>query len=110
MQRYSRDNFLIYAFLRHSLRRHFCRVEHIFDKNAVAHRRIIYHNVGDPTSLRSLRVCVANVAADKLAVLNDGRAAHECGQERTTVFCKIFIKLAHRLDGGALFLSVLNNL
>ena len=48
--------------------------------------------------------------ADQLAVLDNGAAAHECGQEGTTVFYKIFIKLAHRLGGGALFLSVLINL
>ena len=48
--------------------------------------------------------------ADQLAVLYDGGARHECGQVGTTVFYKIFIKLAHRLGGGALFLSVLINL
>ena len=101
---------MIYAFLRRSLHRHLRRRKHILDENAVAYRGVVYHNLGNPTSLRSLRVCVANVAADKLAVLDDGGAAHECGQGGTTVFCKIFIKLAHRLDGGALFLSVLNNL
>lgn len=47
---------------------------------------------------------------NELSVLYDGAAGHECVQVGTTAFYKIFIKLAHRLGGGALFLSVLNNL
>ncbi len=49
--------------------------QHILNKYSVADRRIIYHNVRDLT--------------DKLAVLNDGRTAHECGQEGTTHFYKL---------------------
>jgi hypothetical protein len=30
--------------------------------------------------------------SDELAVLDDGRAAHECGQERTINFNRNFIK------------------
>ena len=72
------------------------RVEHIFDENSVALGGVVDHYVGD--------------GADQLPVLNDRGARHECGQGGTTVFYKIFIKLAHRLGGGALFLSVLINL
>jgi hypothetical protein len=70
--------------------------EHVFNKDAVSRCRIIDQNVRHSTY--------------KLSVLDNGRARHECGQVGTTVFYKIFIKLAHRLGGGALFLSVLINL
>ena len=70
--------------------------EHIFDENSVSRGGIVDEDVRH--------------RADELAVLNDGRAAQVCGQVGTTVFYKIFIKLAHRLGGGALFLSVLINL
>ena len=76
--------------------RHLHGVEHILDKDPVPRGGIADQHMRD--------------RADKPPVLNDRDAEHECGQERTTVFCKIFIKLAHRLGGGALFLSVLNNL
>ena len=49
-----------------------CHREHILDENAVAYRGVVYHNVGD--------------RADELAVLNDGRTAHECVQVGTTHF------------------------
>ena len=64
--------------LRRSLLWHLCRGKHIFNKYAIPHRRIVYHNVGD--------------RADELAVLNDGRAAQECGQVGTTVLFKEDIK------------------
>ena len=44
----------------------FCRREHIFNKYSVAHGRIVYHNMRH--------------RAYYLAVLNDGRATHECVQ------------------------------
>ena len=43
-----------------------CRGKHIFNKNTIALGGICDEDVGD--------------CANKLAVLNDGRAAHECGQ------------------------------
>ena len=63
---------MIYPFLRRSPRRHSRRAEHIFYKYSISHRGIVDHNVGD--------------RADELAVLDDGRAAHEYGQVGTTVF------------------------
>ena len=53
------------------------RIEHIFDKNAVALCGIVDHDVGDRT--------------DELTVLNDGRAAQECAQVGITFFNKKFI-------------------
>ena len=50
-------------------------IEHIFNKNAVSRGGGVDEDVGD--------------SADELAVLNDGGAAHECGQVGTTVFTKI---------------------
>ena len=52
------------------------RTQHIFNKNPVPLGRIIDHYVRH--------------RADELAVLDDGRSAHECGQEGTTVFNKKF--------------------
>ena len=54
------------AFLRRLLHRHLCRIKHILNENAVAGSRVVYHNVSH--------------RADELAVLNDRRARHECGQ------------------------------
>ena len=64
------------AFLRRSLLWHLCRVQHIFNENSVAGCRIVDENV---------RHC-----SHELAVLNDGRARHECVQVGTTVFYKNF--------------------
>ena len=61
-----------------SSRRHGHIDEHIFKEDAVSRGGIVDQDVGD--------------GSDKLAVLNDGRAAHECGQEGTTNFNGIFIK------------------
>ena len=61
-------------FLRRPWSGHLRGDEHIFDKNAVASRRVVYHNVGD--------------SSNKLSVLNDRGARHECGQVRTTFFYK----------------------
>ena len=61
--------------LRH---RDICCVQHVFDKYAIPSGGIIYEHVRH--------------RADELAVLNDGRAAHECGQERTTLFNEKFTK------------------
>ena len=47
-------------------------VEHILNKYSVARGGIVDEHV--------------RYRADQLAVLNDRRAAHECGQEGTTVF------------------------
>ena len=70
-------NDIAFLILRRLLHRHLCRVQHIFDKDAVAAGGVVDHNVSH--------------RADKLAVLNDGRARHECGQVGTTVFYKKFI-------------------
>ena len=61
--------------LRHG---HLCGVQHIFNENAVAARGVVDHDV--------------RYRADELAVLDDGGAGHECGQERTTKFVIFFIK------------------
>ena len=66
----NRDNFLFnFAFctlhfhvLRRARHREGYHVEHVFDEDAVAGRRIVDENVSD--------------RSDELAVLNDGRAAH----------------------------------
>ena len=41
-------------------------IQHILNENTVAHGRIVYEDVRH--------------RADELTVLNDGAAAHECGQ------------------------------
>ena len=46
--------------------------QHILNENAVPCGGVVYKHVGD--------------RSDKLAVLNNGAAAHECGQEGTTAF------------------------
>ena len=51
---------------------HLC--EHIFNEYSIPHGRVVDEDMGD--------------GADQLAVLNDRRAAHECGQVGTTVFYK----------------------
>ena len=55
---------------------HLRRIQHILNENAVPNRGIVDHHVGD--------------RSDQLAVLDDGRAAHECVQVGTTVFNKKF--------------------
>ena len=60
--------------LRHYLR--ICGIKHILNENSVTRGGIIYENVRD--------------SAHELAVLDDGRARHECGQEGTTVFYGLF--------------------
>ena len=66
----NRDNFFhifsCFVALRCPRLRHLRRVEHIFNENAVARGGIVDENVGD--------------RPDKLTVLDDGGAAHECGQ------------------------------
>ena len=49
--------------------------KHIFNINAVAHRGVADHHMRD--------------GAHELAVLDDGRAAHECGQVGTTHFYRL---------------------
>ena len=63
-------------FLRCPSLRYLRGVQHILNENAVARGGIVDHNVRH--------------RAHKLAVLDDGRAAHECGQVGTTVFNKKF--------------------
>ena len=46
--------------------------QHVFHKDPVAHGGIVDQHVGD--------------CSHDLAVLDDRRAAHECGQEGTTIF------------------------
>ena len=58
--------------------RRFCRGEHVFDKDSVAHAGIVDHHVGD--------------RADELTVLDDWATRHECGQEGTTLFNGKFTK------------------
>ena len=53
--------FLLNLWLRRPLRLHLCRAEHIFDKDSVARRWGVYHNVCHCTY--------------DLAVLDNGRAA-----------------------------------
>ena len=65
--------------LRRSLLWHLCRGKHIFNKYAIPHRRIVYHNVGD--------------RADELAVLDYGATRHECVQVGTTLFINSFVSL-----------------
>ena len=57
---------------------HLARIQHILDENSVSRGGIVYHNVGN--------------RADELAILNDRRARHECGQVGTTVLLKEDIK------------------
>ena len=64
--------------LRYLCLRHLRRVQHILNEDTVSGCGIIDHNVGHRT--------------DQLAVLNDGAAAHECGQVGTTVLLKENIK------------------
>ena len=47
-------------------------IQHILNENAVPRGGIVYEDV--------------RYSADKLAVLHNGRAQQECGQERTTHF------------------------
>ena len=53
--------------------------EHIFEKDSISRCRIVDQHVRH--------------RADDLIVLNDGGAAHECGQEGTTVFYRKFMKI-----------------
>ena len=63
----NRDNFLFDFDLRRlGLNLAVCRREHILDEYSVAGCGVVDHNVRD--------------GADELAVLDDRRAAHECGQ------------------------------
>ena len=81
----------IYEPLLNSCRRQFiasylARIQHIFNENSVSHAGIVYHNVCD--------------RADELSVLNDGAAAHECGQEGTTLFNEKFTKSRREQPNG----------
>ena len=51
-------------------------IQHILYKYSIPLGWLGYHHMGD--------------SSDELAVLNDGAAAHECGQVGTTVFNKKF--------------------
>ena len=63
--------------LRRLLHRHFCRIQHIFNENPITRCGIVDENMRH--------------RSHELAVLDDGRARHECGQERTTKFVIFFI-------------------
>ena len=67
-------------FLRRLLHRHLRRAQHILNENTVACGRSVDKDMGDGT--------------DELAVLDNGRAAHECGQEGTTLFNEKFTNTA----------------
>ena len=69
---------LPFSFLRRSLHRRLCRIQHIFDKYSVTRGEVIDKHVGD--------------RAHVLTVLDYGATAHECGQEGTTNFVMLFIK------------------
>ena len=61
---------IAFFILRRSLHRHLRRIQHIFNKNAVARGGVVYHDVGD--------------CADELAVLDNGlpdTSAVEKGQQ-----------------------------
>ena len=60
--------------------------EHILNEDAVSDGGVVHHHVSDRTH--------------KLAVLNDRRAAHECGQEETTVFNEKFTKSRRERPNG----------
>ena len=63
---------------------HLTRAQHIFNKYSVSLGRLSYHYVRDST--------------DKLAVLDNRTAAHECGQEGTTIINQnLIIESIHRL-------------
>ena len=67
--------------LRH---RHLRGVQHILNENTVSRGGIIDQYVRD--------------RSDELAVLNDRRARHECGQEGTTIINRnLIIESIHRL-------------
>ena len=72
--------------LRRLRHRHLRRRKHIFNENAVPRGGIVDQHVGN--------------CADKLAVLDDGRAAHECGQEGTTLFYEKFTKKCREQPSG----------
>ena len=55
-------------------------LQHIFDEDAVPRGGVVDEDMGD--------------GSDQLAILHDGRAAHECVQVRTTVFNGKLIKLS----------------
>ena len=70
--------------LRRSLHRHLWRIKHILNEDAVSRGGIVYEDV--------------RYRADEFAVLNDRRAAHECGQEGTTIINRnLIIESIHRL-------------
>ena len=58
--------FLLNLWLRRPLRLHLRRGEHVFNENSVPRCRVVDEDV--------------RYSSDKLAVLNDRAAAHECGQ------------------------------
>ena len=72
--------------LRRPLHRHLRRAEHIFNENPVARGWVVYKNVRD--------------SSYELAVLNYGRAAHECVQVGTTHFNGKFTKSRRELQNG----------
>ena len=53
-----------------------CSLQHILDENAISSLRVIYQNMGN--------------GAYQLAVLDDGRAGHECVKYRTKFFYEFF--------------------
>ena len=69
--------------LRRLRHRHLRGVEHIFNENSVAGGGVIDEHV--------------RYRSHDLAALNDGRAAQECGQERTTKSHKT-LKSIHRFS------------
>ena len=63
------------------------RIQHILNKNSITLRRVCHHYVSNRT--------------DKLSVLYDGAATHECGQEGTTQINGKFIKSMPRRVASA---------
>ena len=80
-RQYQADKFrndIAFSFLRRSLHRRLCRIQHILDKYSVTRGGIIDHHVRD--------------RAHVLTVLDYGATAHECGQEGTTNFNSSFMR------------------
>ena len=78
------QHFYLILPLRRLRHRHLRGVQHIFNENAVSRGGIVDEHV--------------RYRADELAVLNDRRARHECGQVGTTIINRnLIIESIHRL-------------
>ena len=57
-----------------------CRVQHIFDEDAISDGGVVDKDVGD--------------GAHQFTVLNDRRAGHLCVKDRTKIFTNLFVNYA----------------